>query len=420
MPDTNGNVNRDLRNREALDMVAKRAPCLVDIRPAGDVVPDLAEDVMLHAGPPLGDGESMPALMRAAVEGTLVVNGTTKTLSEAHDRVEAGRVRLDAAQNHNALGTYGAVIGSKTPVFVVEDKVSGERTFAAINEGRGKALRYGANDASTLNQLRWLETEFADVLGGVIRRSGGIDLFAITEQAIRMGDEGHSRQKAGSLLFANVIAVRLVAEGASGPPVRKALDFLVCNEFFYLSLSMASAKCALKAAERVQNSTIVTCMAFNGSQFGMQVSGRPGRWYTAPVPEITGKYFEGYSGEDACPVVGDSEIAETIGLGAFAMAAAPALAPYIGGTPTDAADMAKQMYDITCAEHPRFRIPAWEFRGTPFGVDVARVLSTGITPIFSTGIAHQRPGLGQIGAGVGRAPFAAFEAAGRDMGLSAR
>lgn len=417
MSDGNSSTARDLRNREALDLVAKRVPCLIDIRPAGEVVPDLAENCMLHAGPPLRDGERMPALMRAAVEGTLVVNGTTKNLAEAHEHVDARQVHLDAAQNHNVLGTYGAVISSKTPVFVVEDKASGERTFSAINEGRGKALRYGANDESTLNQLRWLETEFAEVLGGVVRRSEGIDLVAITEQAIRMGDEGHSRQKAGSLLFANTIAVQLISEGANGPLVRKALDFLVHNEFFYLSLSIASAKCALKAAEGVHGSTIVTCMAFNGSQFGMQVSGKPGHWYTSPVPEISGKYFEGYSKKDACPVVGDSEIAETIGLGAFAMAAAPALAPYVGGTPTDAANMAKQMYDITCAEHPRFRIPAWGFRGTPFGIDIARVLNTSITPIFSTGIAHRKPGLGQIGAGAGRAPFAAFQEAGKDLGL---
>lgn len=406
----------DARNREALDRIAGTEPRLVDIRRAGDVVPGLAEGVLLHAGPPLSGWDQASEVLRASAEGSLVVNGVCESLEAAREHIRAGGMELRSAQDHDVLATYAGVIGSETTVLVVEDARSGHRTFAGINEGRGKALRYGANDERTLRRLRWLESTFADAVAEATRGCGGIDLFAISEQAIRMGDEGHSRQKAASALFANAVCLGLLASGIDRSIAHEAAAFLVSNELFYLSLSMAAAKCAMRAGEGVAGSTIVSSMAFNGMQFGMQVTGNPGRWYVAPAPDIEGQYFEGHSRDDACTVIGDSEIAETMGLGAFAMAGAPALARYIGGTPETAAGLSTQMYEITCAEHPRFRIPAWEFRGTPFGIDVARVVDTGIAPVFSTGIAHRRPGVGQIGAGWGRAPMAPFREALAELG----
>lgn len=406
-----GAGDHDKANHEALERIARARPRLVDVGRAGDLVPHLTEEVLLHAGPPLASWEEASDVLRASAQGSLVVAGACDTIFTARAHIDNGGIALRSAQDHNVLATYAGVIGAETRVLVVEDGETGERTFAGINEGRGKALRYGANDEQTLQRLHWLESAFADALGEVTRRSGGIDLFTISEQAIRMGDEGHSRQKAASSLFAGAICLELLASEVDRGTAHRVAAYLLENELFYLSLSMAAAKCAMKAGESVPGSSIVSCMAFNGVQFGMQVTGTPGHWYCAPVPEIEGQYFEGYSKDDACTVIGDSEIAETMGLGAFAMAGAPALAHYIGGTRELANSLAMEMYDITCMEHPRFRIPAWDFRGTPFGIDVDRVADSGITPVFSTGIAHRRPGVGQIGAGWGRAPLAPFREA---------
>lgn len=402
-------------NRDALNRIGRAEPRLVDVGRAGDVIPHLTEGVLLHAGPPLPDWEVASDVLWASAEGSLVISGSFDTLEAAREHIRGDHVELRSAQDYSTLATYAGVISCETRVLVVEDERTGYRTFAGINEGRGKALRYGANDEPTLQRLRWLETSFADALGEAARRSGGIDLFAILEQAIRMGDEGHSRQKAASALFANTICLELLASDVERRTAHEVATFLVENELFYLSLSMAAAKCAMKAGEAIEGSRIVSCMAFNGVQFGMQVTGNPGRWYLACVPEVEGQYFEGYSKDDACAVIGDSEIAETMGLGAFAMAAAPALARYIGGTPAMAAEMATEMYTITRAEHPRFRIPAWEFRGTPFGIDIDRIVETNIAPVFSTGIAHKQPGVGQIGAGWGRAPMEPFREAQADL-----
>jgi len=406
---------REAANRQVLERIAGARPRLVGVCRAGEAIPELKDGQFLHAGPPLEGWERASEVLRASVHGSLVTAGTTDSVDAAREYVERRGVDLRSAQDFGVLATYAGVIGKETRVLVVEDSQSGRRAYAGINEGRGKALRYGANDIDTLEQLRWLETEFADVLAEAVQGRGGIDLFEILEQAIRMGDDGHSRQKAASSLFANAVAVQLLNGDVERRKASEVLAFLVKNELFFLSLAMAAAKCAMTAAEKTEASSIVTCMAFNGVEFGMQVSGAPDRWYVAPVPRIEGQYFEGYSEGEAGRVIGDSEIAETLGLGAFAMAGAPALARYIGGTPAEGTSMTMEMYKITCMEHPRFRIPALEFRGTPFGIDVHRVAETGVTPVFSTGIAHKKPGVGQIGAGWGRAPLEPFEEARNDL-----
>jgi hypothetical protein len=294
---------------------------------------------------------------------------------------------------------------------VVENRTTGERAFAALNEGRGKALRYGSNDGETLARLKWLEGEFAEILDDAIRSSGGVDLFAILEQALHMGDDGHSRQKAASALFANIVAPFLVAGGWPADKSARALHFLAQNDIFFLPLTMAAAKSAMMAAEDVPGATLVTAIAFNGATSGIKVSGLGTRWWTAPVPIAQGQYFAGYGASDAGPVIGDSEIAETMGLGAFAMAGAPALARYVGGSVEEATRLTIEMYGITAGEHPRFKIPVFDYRGTPFGIDVRRVVESGVAPVFNTGIAHRTPGVGQIGAGFGRVPIACFVAA---------
>lgn len=398
-------------NTEALRRIGSAAPFLVDIKPAGEVIPELGEKELLHAGPPLsGWGEACGPL-RGAIVGTLIHLGLARDQQEAESLAASDQFRLVPANDHHALGTYAGVLARATKVFVVENRSSGHRAYAAINEGRGKALRYGSYDPETLKRLAWLEGQFADILATAIRKTGGIDLFELLVQALHMGDDGHSRQKAASALFANTLAPHLIEVDFDSEETVRVLRFLTETDIFFLPLTMAAAKSTMLSAEGIRGSTVITCMAGNGVRWGIKVSGCGGQWFTAPVPSIQGRYFKEYGPEDASPVIGDSEIAETMGLGAFAMAAAPALAPYIGGTPERAKELTVKMYEITLAEHPRFKVPSLEYRGTPMGIDVRRVIETGIEPIFNTGIAHKDPGVGQIGAGFGHTPMACCIAA---------
>jgi hypothetical protein len=165
------------------------------------------------------------------------------------------------------------------------------------------------------------------------------------------------------------------------------------------------------AAHGVEGSTLVTAMARNGTDFGIRVSGLGGRWFTAAAQIPQGLYFPGFKAEDANRDIGDSTITETVGIGAFAMAAAPAIVTFVSGTPQDALNATLEMYEITTAEHKVFTIPQLDFRGTPVGIDLRKVVETGITPRVNTGIAHKEAGVGQIGAGLVRPPLSIFEEA---------
>ena len=401
----------DVANAEAIERIVAAQPLLVDLGPAGRVIPGLGERDLLHAGPPLSGWEEACGALRGSIVGSLVHWGLAHDVPEAEALATRGDYRLLPANDHHALATYAGVISRRTPVLVVKNRTTGGQAFAALNEGRGRALRYGSNDAETLARLAWLEGEFAQILGAAIRLSEGIDVFDILVQALHMGDDGHSRHKAASALFVNGITPYVVEAGFGIEETARALRFMAGNEIFFLPLTMAAAKSATEAAEGIPGSTVVTCMAANGVRFGIKVSGLAGQWSTAPVPVVHGRYFESYDAEDASPVIGDSEVAETMGLGAFAMSGAPALARYVGGTPEEATRLSLQMYAITAAEHPRFKIPALSYRGTPLGIDARLVVEQGLEPVFNTGIAHRTPGIGQIGAGFGRAPIACCVAA---------
>jgi uncharacterized protein DUF1116 len=407
---TRSEVAIDDANRSALERVMAAQPVLVGVRRAGDVIPRLGDRDLLHAGPPLAGWPEACGALRGAAAGTLMLADESLEPHAAAAKVSAAPWVLKPGASLNALCTFGGVITTTTPVFVVRDRNSGLETFSAINEGRGLALRYGSTAPETLARLRWLQQEFAEVLDSACAAAGGIELFPLMEQALEMGDDGHSRQKAASALFLAAIAPAVATAAGALTRASRVLAFLGTNDFFFLPLAMAAAKNALVAAEGIAHSTLVTAVAFNGVRGGIRVSGLAD-WITAPVPPIHGSYFGAYSEADSGPVIGDSEIMETLGLGAFAMAGAPALARYVGGTVDQARAFTDEMYGITLGEHPRLRIAALDRRGVPFGIDVRKVMRSGITPIFSTGIAHRDSGIGQIGAGYGRVPMACFQAA---------
>jgi hypothetical protein len=397
-------------NARALDTLVNGEPYLVDCRPAREAL-ELPEHTVLHAGPPL-DWNRACAPMRAAVLCAIRYEGWAANDDAAQALVDGGQVRLEPCHHWRAVGPMTGMITASMPVFAVENRAHGNRAHATINEGLGKVLRFGANDDSVLARLRWLAVEAGPLLGAALRASGGLDLRALMAQALRMGDEMHQRNVAASSLLARALMPHVARAGGKHGAVARLAEFIGGNDQFFLNVAMAAGKAMADPANGIQDSTLVTAMARNGTDFGIRVSGLGERWLTAPVTMPVGLYFPGFTAGDANPDMGDSAIVETIGLGGGAMAASPDVARFVGAGGMGAALAATaEIREISLGEHPHFRIATLDDRGAPVGIDIAKVVETGITPLINTGIAGRRAGVGQIGAGVARAPLACFAAA---------
>lgn len=391
-------------NQRAIALIHAVRPQLVRVRPAAEVIEGLSRSRrLLHAGPPI-EWERMCGPMRGALLGAVLFEGWADSPDAAEVLLGSGAIELDACHHHGAVGPMAGVVSPSMPVLVVEDGTGERHAFATLNEGLGKVLRFGAYDAEVLTRLAWLRDVAGPTLDAVVQRTGPVDTTALFGQALSMGDEGHNRNVAATSLLTRRLASAL-AEQPEGPAV---LGFLAANDHFALNLSMAAAKLSLDAAIGVEGSTVVTAMARNGVEFGLRVAGTGQRWFTAVVGPADGLFFPGYGPEDANPDLGDSAITETLGLGGFAMAASPAITQFVGGTPSDALAATRSMRRITVAQHPAFPLPPLNFTGTPSGIDVIRVLDTGVLPVINTGIAHREAGIGQIGAGVVHAPAEVF------------
>ena len=397
-------------NQEALTRLTGGEPVLVDCRPAREAL-ELPDRTVLHAGPPLDWARACDP-MRAAVLCAIRYEGWAANDDVATRLVQDGAVRLAPCHDWGAVGPMTGMVTPTMPVFVVENRAYGNRAYATINEGLGKVLRFGANDATVLARLRWLMQEAGPLFGAALRASDGIPLRPLMAQAVRMGDEMHQRNLAASSLLARALMPYLARAGGRHGAVARVTEFVAANDQFFLNLAMAAGKALADPALDIADSTVVVTMARNGTDFGIRVAGLGARWFTAPVLTPVGLYFPGYGPDDANPDMGDSAIVETIGLGAVAMAASPAVARFVGaGGVAEALGATAEMREICAGEHPHFRIPALDDGGTPVGIDVRRVVETGITPLINTGIAGRVAGTGQVGAGVVRAPLACFEQA---------
>lgn len=397
-------------NAEAFDRLVNGEPVLVDCRPAWEAL-DLPRHTVLHAGPPIA-WERLCEPMRAAVLCAVRYENWAANDDAAAEMVSAGQIRLEPCHHWKAVGPMTGMITSSMPVFVVVNRVHGNRAHVTINEGLGKVLRFGANDASVIARLNWLAQEAGPLLGAALRASGGIPLRPLMAQALRMGDEMHQRNVAASALLARALMPHIAHAADRHHAVARLAEFIAGNDQFFLNVAMAAGKALADSAAGVPHSTLVTVMARNGTDFGIRVSSLGERWFTAPVNTPVGLYFPGFSADDANPDMGDSAIVETIGLGGGAMAASPAVARFVGaGGMTEALAATSEIEEICLAEHPHFRISTLDERGAPAGIDVRRVVETGITPLINTGIAGRKAGTGQVGAGVVRAPLACFEQA---------
>ncbi len=401
-------------NQRAVQRMLEAQPVLVGVARALDVIPGMRADLVLHAGPPI-PWERMSGPLQGAVIGALLYEGLARDEQEAVRLASSGGVRFEPCHDHATVGPMAGVTTASMMVYVVENRTHGNRAYSNFNEGYGRVLRYGAYGPDVLERLRHLNERVAPAIGRALEHMGGLDLKALIARQLTMGDEGHNRNVAGSALFARALAPHLVRVGLDPDTLHETLRYLADNDLAVLNPVMAACKATADAAHGIEGSTVVTCMARNGTEFGIRVSGLGPQWFTGPAPTPRGLYFPGFREEDANPDIGDSTITETVGIGAFAMAAAPAIVRFVGGTPQDATAATLEMYEITLAENPAFGIPALDFRGTPTGIDVRKVVRTGIPPRINTGIAHREPGVGQIGAGLVRPPLEPFQQAVRAL-----
>ena len=395
-------------NAETLNRMLTGDPVLVDVIPAHEAIPTLKPGMILHAGPPI-EWDRMCGPMRGAIQGIAVFEGWARDLEDAGKKAAAGEFEFQPNHPFDAVGPMTGMTTISQPLLVVENKTFGNSAYCAINEGLGKVMRFGGNDAEVLARLEWLRDSFGPALGKAIRHMGGLPLKNIIARGLTMGDEMHQRNVACSGLTLRALAPALAETSDNTSELSKALAFIAGNDQFFLNIAMAMGKSITDPARGIEGSSIVTAMCRNGTDFGILVSGTPGKWFTAPVEMPDGLYFPGYTEADANPDMGDSAIVETIGLGGFAMGAAPAVAGFVGaGAASEAGHFTRRMGEITSGENPEWTIPAMDYRGVPSGIDIRRVVETGLAPTINTGIAHREPGIGQVGAGVVRAPMGCF------------
>lgn len=397
-------------NEIALERLMSADPVLVDIKPAGEVLEGMKPTDFLHAGPPI-EFEQMCPPMQGAVICALLNEGLAKDPDQARRMAADGSITHRTCHEFGAVGPMTGLTTWSMPVWVVEDRNTGRRSYANVSEGVGVGLRFGEYSQRTLDRLKWIREVAMPVFAQVLRSTGGIELGPIMAQGLAMGDELHMRNYATTSLFLKSYAHEIAAAAGSHAP--EVLKFIgVGNDQFFLNLAMAANKVAADLADGVPGSTLVTAIARNGVEVGVRLSGLPGRWFTAPAPMVKGLYLPGYTEKDANPDIGDSAIMEVGGFGGFAMVTAPAIVRFLGAASVEVArETTDAMYEITLGEHPRYQIPAYDFRGIPCGIDAAKVVETGITPILNTAIASNRAGQGMVGAGMSTLPIEPFVAA---------
>jgi hypothetical protein len=396
-------------NARALAAMLGVQATLVDVAPASEVL-GLERGQFLHAGPPIG-WDRAPGPLRGALMGGATLEGLVDDPEDAVALFESGTsVSLEPCHHRDAVGPMAGVVTPSMWMWVLEDAATGRRTACTLNEGLGKVLRYGAYSPDVLTRLRWMGDVLGPLLQAAVRAANPVDVTGILTQMLQMGDEAHNRNRAGTLMLLRDLAPAMVGAGEPGD-VAEALRFVGGNDHFFLNLAMPACKLALDAARGIEASTMVVAMARNGTDFGIQVAGTGDEWFTGPAQLADGLYLGDYGPDDANPDIGDSAITETAGLGGFAMATAPAIVRFVGGSVPDALATTRRMHEITLGENPRWSVPVLEFQGTPTGIDVTRVCRTGILPQINTGMAGKVAGVGQVGAGLVTPPAEIFPAA---------
>ena len=394
-------------NQKAADIINQGDPILVDIAPAGEVIPGLEDKMILHSGPPI-EWEQVCGAQRGALIGQVLFEGWADTPEKAQAMLQSGDICLEPNHHHQAVGPMAGTISVSAPVWVVENRTYGNRAYCRQVEGR---QQFGEFTDDALEGLRNWRDVWAPTLRKALHKIGELELKPIITQALQMGDELHNRHSAASSLFANKMAVAMAEADLPKSSVLPTLYYITNHNLIFLGIAMACGKAISDPAHGIDYSTVVTAMARNGTEFGIRVSGLGEQWFTAPAPVVDGLFMPGYKDQDAGLDMGDSAITETVGWGGFVIGGAPGILSLVGGTPDEALAYSREMKKITVSVHPTYRMPALGFVGTSIGIDIRKVVQTNIAPIIDTAIAHKDPGYPIIGAGLVRPPMDCFKQA---------
>jgi hypothetical protein len=397
-------------NLQTVDTILRAQPIWVDVRPALDVVPGMAPNMILHSSPRI-EWERMCGAQRNGIIGAALFEKLAPTREEAIKRIEKGEILFDTCHNHAAVGAGAGIVSAATPMVVIENKGFGNRAFCPVSEsGALQALKWGWYDEKVELHLRWLADVFGPVLQAGIQRMGGLDVKSILAKAVQMGDECHNRSVAASHLFYKELMPHLLRCDVEQDALLQSVDFLSKMDHFFLHVTMAAGKAMIEPARNIPYSCVVTAMARNGVEFGIQVSGLGDEWFRAPANPVDGLFFRAEWGpDDAALDLGDSSITEVIGLGGMIQATAPTVQQYVKGSMADAVRNTAEAREICVGVNHDLQIPNLDFAGAPIGIDIRKVVQTGITPILDTAITNKMGGL--IGAGQARAPKACFDKA---------
>lgn len=399
----------DTANAEVVRRLDEGVPQLVGIARVADV-PDYTGRTLLHCGPPIPYADAADPLQRS-MRAAAVAEGWAADVAEAHALLRTGAVRLDAANAHDTVVPMASAVGPSQPVFVVDN--GGVQAYSPINQGPGEVAWFGRDTDAAIERLRFLVATAGPAVAAILAAAGPLDVLAIAQQGITMGDDMHMRTQAATNLLTRAWLPYIAAlPDAVRTPFA---GYLAANHLFFLNLAMAAAKSLQMRAAEVPGSSIITSMARNGTTFGVKV-GDATDWQICPAPPVgDALYYSGFGPETSARDIGDSAVLELTGMGGPAAGGSAAVAGFLGGTMAAAAAATEGFRAICVGTSSRFTLPPLEFAGTPLGVDVRRVVETGITPKITTGILHADAGTGQVGAGVATAPMECFTAALLDL-----
>ena len=405
-------MNTEKANQEAVKRILDARPVWKDVRIAGEVIPGMKKNRIFHTGPPI-EWDRMCIPQKASITGAMIFEGFCRDMKEAEVLIKKGEVELDINQNHQCIGPMSGPISYSMAVCEIENKTFGNKAYSGpINSGRKAPIYFGMFTQEAIEVQKWLRDVFAPATSKALKTIGGIDARALCGKAVLMGDELHNRNQAATAIFFTEIIHGYIEADLPKDTFREILSFIAENiEMFWATPHLAVCKSMLDPAHGIEGSTVCTKMSDNGVEFGIMVAGLKNKWFTAPAPMVKGLYFPGFAEKDCNPDLGGSRIKETAGFGGMCIATSPAICLLVGGTPKQTVEHTLNMYEITLAENPAYQVPYLDFRGIPTGIDVQKVVETGITPIITTAINHKSENIGHIGVGITISPIESFEKA---------
>lgn len=400
----------DTANAKIIDIMKNTDPCWIGMKPAIECVPDMQEGIILHSGPDIEWDRMCQTQKEGGINGCLF-EGYAKDRDEAEKLLKSGKVLFKSANDYHIVGPGSGIATPSMVVNIVADRNTGVRGFCAPFEGpnRGGLAGWGIFNESIREHLNMVRDIIAPAITKILTSNGGLSMMKIFTRGVEMGDELHSRQDATGLIATNELMKMIFdADYVDDDAKRKCVDLLYGTVRFFHPLGMASAMSLLEAVRNVDYSTVVTAMEGNGVDYGIKVAGLNTNWYTAPSPKIVGEYVSAnVDDDDVMPWIGDSCMLEATGLGGFAAAASPAVMRALEKTLSDGIEQTLEMSNITISENAHYLIPALNYQGSPTGIDILKVLDTGIEPVIHGGMISKTGK--RLGAGVAYVPIKCFE-----------